>query len=99
MATITVVRPPARFGQVNIDDKKNLVTNFKEKPKTNLGWINGGFFVLNYNIFNYFKKKNEIFEHGPLEKLAKHKQLVAYKHEGNWQCVDTQRDKKILKLI
>jgi len=99
LATITVVRPPARFGEVNLNYKKNLVTNFKEKPKTNLGWINGGFFVLNYNVFDYFKKKNEIFEHGPLERLAKHKQLIAYKHVGNWQCMDTPRDKKILSNL
>ena len=99
ISTITIVRPPARFGQVNIN-KKSIVTNFKEKSKINLGWINGGFFVLNYKIFKFFKSKNEMFEHGPLERLVKKKQLAAFKFEGTWQCMDTPRDKKILtKLI
>lgn len=95
ISTITVVRPPARFGQVNIN-KKSIVTNFKEKSKINLGWINGGFFVLNYKIFKFFKSNNEMFEHGPLERLAKKKQLAAFKFEGTWQCMDTPRDKIIL---
>ena len=99
IATITVVRPPARFGQVNINYKKNLVTDFKEKPKTNLGWINGGFFVLNFNVFDYLRNNKKFFEHRPLEKLAKHRQLIAYKHEGSWQCMDTPRDKKILNTL
>ncbi len=99
ISTITVVRPPARFGQVNIN-KKSIVTNFKEKSKINLGWINGGFFVLNYKIFKFFNSKNEMFEHGPLERLAKKKQLVAFKYEGTWQCMDTPRDKiKLTNLI
>ena len=98
ISTITVVRPPARFGQVNIS-KNSIVSNFKEKPKTNLGWINGGFFVLNYKVFKFFKKKNEVFEHGPLERLAKKKELCAFKFEGVWQCMDTPRDKEIIKRL
>lgn len=97
-ATITVVRPPARFGEVKLS-KNNSVSEFKEKPSVSKGWINGGFFVLNYKIFNYLKK-NEIFEKSPLEKLVKKKELIAYKHKGFWQCMDTPRDKeKLSKLL
>ena len=94
IGTLTVVRPPARFGEVTID-KNRLVSKFQEKPRVNNGWINGGFFIFNKNIFSYIKK-NEIFEKKPLERLVKKKQLVAFRHEGLWQCMDTQRDKKIL---
>jgi glucose-1-phosphate cytidylyltransferase len=94
VGTITVVRPPARFGMVNIK-KNHLVSKFKEKGKTNEGWINGGYFVFNKNIFSYIRN-NEIFEKQPLERLVKNKQLAAFKHRGIWQCMDTQRDKKIL---
>jgi glucose-1-phosphate cytidylyltransferase len=94
VGTITVVRPPARFGEVTIK-KNQLVSKFQEKPKLNNGWINGGYFVFNKNIFSYIKN-NEIFERQPLERLVKKKQLAAFKHKGIWQCMDTQRDRKIL---
>ena len=80
IGTLTVVRPPARFGEVTID-KNRLVSKFQEKPRVNNGWINGGFFIFNKNIFSYIKK-NEIFEKKPLERLVKKKQLVAFRHEG-----------------
>lgn len=95
IGTITIVRPPARFGEVLVK-KNDIVSQFKEKPNVNNGWINGGFFVLNEKIFSFIRKKNEIFEKEPLERLVKKKQLLAFKHRGIWQCMDTQRDKKIL---
>jgi glucose-1-phosphate cytidylyltransferase len=94
VGTLTVVRPPARFGEVTINTNK-LVSKFQEKPKLNNGWINAGYFVFNKNVFSYIKN-NEIFERQPLERLARKKQLAAFIHKGIWQCVDTQRDKKIL---
>ena len=94
VGTITVVRPTARFGVVTIK-KNQLVSKFKEKATVNNGWINGGYFVFNKKIFSYIKN-NEIFEKQPLERLVRKKQLVAFIHKGIWQCMDTQKDKKIL---
>jgi glucose-1-phosphate cytidylyltransferase len=94
IATMTAVKPPVRFGELKI--KKNLVKKFEEKPQSSSGWINGGFFVLNYNIFKYIKNDLTMLEREPLEKLVKIKQLVAYKHHGFWQCMDTLRDKILL---
>lgn len=98
IATMTIVRPPARWGYVVL--KKDLIKNFEEKNQLNEGWINGGFFVLNKKVFKYFEKykdKNSIvFEKDILPYLAKKKELVAYKHKGFWQCMDTMRDKVLL---
>ena len=99
LVTVTAVRPPARFGHLKI--KKNLVSYFKEKSHTDEGWINGGFFVINSKFLDYIKNDESILEKEPLERACKKKNLVAYKHHGFWQCVDTKRDldrlKKILK--
>ena len=95
LATVTSVRPPARFG--NIEFKGTSVTNFKEKPQTEDGWINGGFFVLEPEILDYISDDSTIFEREPLEKLAKENQLVGYKHSGFWHCMDTIRDKQNLE--
>lgn len=98
IATMTVVRPPARFGEVRLKGKR--IKLFTEKPQTSYGWINGGFFVFNYRIFNYIKKYSDMLEKKPLEMLSQKKQLMAYKHENFWQCMDTLRDKNLLnKLI
>jgi len=97
-ATLTVVQPPGRFGSVNMDNK-NDVTEFKEKPSDEIGWINGGFFVLNRCIFEYIEDDNCIWERDPLEKLAKDNQLAAYKHNGFWQPVDTLREKIFLQKL
>ena len=74
-----------------------LALSFKEKKQLNVGWINGGFFVLNYKIFNFLKNDKTVLEKIPLEVIAKKKQLNAYKHKGFWQCVDTKRDKEYLE--
>jgi len=95
IATLTAVRPPARFGGIKIS--KNTVKYFKEKSKLDAGWINGGFFVMEPEIIKYLKSKNTVLEQYPLEKLSKLKKLGAYKHSGFWQCVDTIRDKEILE--
>ena len=91
IATITAVRPPARFGELIL--KNNCVESFTEKQQMKRGWINGGYFVLNKKIFSYIeRKKNFMFEKEPMNLLVKNKQIVAYKHHGYWQCVDTRRD-------
>ncbi len=95
IATMTVVRPQARFGSLIL--KSNKVIKFKEKDKLSEGWINGGFFVLNKKIFNYLNNKSDcIFEREPLENISKNGQLMAYKHEGFWHPMDTLRDKRDL---
>lgn len=100
-ATMSVVRPPARWGYVTL--KKNLISKFEEKNQVNEGWINGGFFVLEKKIFDYFKKfKNKdkiIFEQDILPLISKDKKLIAYKHTGFWQCMDTSREKDFLNKM
>ncbi len=95
IATLSSVRPIPRFGHLTI--KGNAVTEFKEKDKLAEGWINGGFFVLNSEVFDYLSEnENCIFERDPLENLSKEAQLMAYKHEGFWHPMDTLRDKNFL---
>ena len=96
-ATVTAVRPPARFGELKIN--QNIVAKFDEKNQINSGWINGGFFVFNREIFNFFPKKNSMLERNTMQKLTNKKQLIAYKHKGFWQCMDTMRDKQLLNKI
>ena len=95
IVTITAVHPPARFGELEIDNKSNVL-KFEEKPQIKTGWINGGFFVLNKKIFNYIDNDKTIFERDPIEKLVKANQISAFKHEGFWKCMDTLRDKNFL---
>jgi len=95
MATLTAVRPPARFGHMHMDGE--LITQFTEKPQTESGWINGGFFVLEPQILKFIENDETWFEREPLEGAAKERQLVAYKHSGFWQCMDTLRDKRYLE--
>ena len=92
IATLTAVRPPARFGSIITDDN-NFIKEFKEKPQIGEGWINGGYFVFNYEIFDYLTNDDTILEREPLETLAKNGELAAYKHDGFWQCMDTIRDR------
>ena len=95
---VSSVNPRSRFGVLSID-KKNNVLNFDEKSKNANTWINAGFFIFNKKIFQYIKGKNTIFERSPLIKLSKDRELVAYKHRGFWQCMDTLKDKVILENI
>ena len=94
LATVTAVQPPGRFGVLDIQKEK--ISNFIEKPTGDGSWINGGFFVLEPQVFDYLKDDKSIWEKEPLEKLAKDNQLSAYKHNGFWQPLDTLRDKNHL---
>ena len=95
IATLTAVRPPARFGAIKISGNK--VKYFREKSRLDEGWINGGFFIFEPEIFNYLKGDKTFLEKEPLTKLGFQKKLNAFKHEGFWQCMDTLRDKEILE--
>ena len=95
--TLTAVRPPARFGAIQISSK--FVKYFKEKSSIDEGWINGGFFVMSPKIFDYIKSDSTFLERKPFEKLSKNKQLLAYKHKGKWYCMDTKRDRDNLNKL
>jgi glucose-1-phosphate cytidylyltransferase len=97
IATITAVRPPSRFGGLNI--KKSLVQKFIEKPQTKKGWINGGFMVFEPKIFKYIKSFEDVLEIDIMEKLVNDNQLVAYKHSDFWQPIDTLREKNALEEL
>jgi glucose-1-phosphate cytidylyltransferase len=96
IATITAVRPPARFGGL-VFDQENMVVDFIEKPQTGEGWINGGFMVCEPAIFNYLKDDDTSLEADALELLSSERQLAAYQHDGFWQCMDNLRDKRLLE--
>ena len=98
LATITAVRPPARFGGLVLD-KGGLVRQFTEKPQIGEGWINGGFMAFEPEVFKYFHGDQTILEAHVLEKLAEEGQLSAFMHEGFWQCMDTMRDVKTLQAL
>lgn len=97
IATITAVRSPARFGE--LDFNGSMVSNFSEKPLNGDGWINGGFMVFEPEIFSYLDGDSSILERDCLEKLAQNQQLAAYRHEGFWQCMDTIKDKQYLENL
>jgi len=97
LVTLTAVRPPARFGVIKF--KGHCVSYFKEKSKLDEGWINGGFFVMEPEFLKFIKNDNTYLEREPLEKVTRKKQLVAFKHKGFWQCMDTKRDKDKLNEI
>jgi glucose-1-phosphate cytidylyltransferase len=94
LATLTAVRPPARFGQMILDGDR--VSQFEEKPQIGEGWINGGFFVLQPEIVKYIKDDQTLWEREPLEQLAVEGQLAAYRHNDFWYCMDTLRDVNLL---
>ena len=97
MVTVTAVRPIARFGELQIDS--GLVKSFKEKPQTDQGWINGGFFVMNPEFLEFIEDDTVVLEKDPLEKVCKMRELMAYKHYSYWQCMDTKRDKDQLEEL
>ena len=94
IATVTAVRPPARFGGIVVDGDR--VSAFTEKPQIGEGWINGGFMVFEPAIFNFLDGDSNSLEMDALERLAAERQLTAYRHEAFWQCMDTLRDKRLL---
>ena len=97
VATVTAVRPVARFGELQLND--STVINFSEKPQTQSGWINGGFFVFEPEIFNYLENDQTVLEKEPLTKLSSENKLAAFKHTKFWHCMDTKRDKDILDMM
>lgn len=97
-ATLTAVQPLGRFGALGVNSKSEVIS-FQEKPKGDRGWINGGFFVLEPEVFDYIEGDHTVWEREPLENLAKDGQLMAYKHHGFWMCMDTLRDKNELERL
>ena len=98
IATVTAVRPPVKFGEMEIG-RNNIVSSFKEKPNLNIGWINGGFFILKNKIFDFIKDYQTIFEREPLVKLSKNKQLIAFRHDNYRRCMDNLKEKNQLEKI
>jgi len=97
-ATLTAVQPLGRFGALEINSKDEVVS-FQEKPKGDKSFINGGFFILEPQVFDYIQGKESTWEREPLESLAGEGELAAYKHDGFWMCVDTRRDKAELEKL
>ncbi|MEW5693353.1 MAG: glucose-1-phosphate cytidylyltransferase [Candidatus Hydrogenedentota bacterium] len=97
IATVTAVRPVARFGEIIVDDKQ--VISFKEKAQIREGWINGGFFVFEPKFLEYLDGDECVLEGEPMERLVSDGQLMAFKHNGFWQCMDTYRDKQLLETL
>ncbi len=97
LITMTAVRPPARYGHMEFDGDR--IREFTEKPQTAEGWINGAFFVAEPQVFDYIDGDDAQFEKEPLERLAADGELMAYKHDGFWQCMDTLRDKYVLEKL
>jgi glucose-1-phosphate cytidylyltransferase len=97
LATVTAARPVVRFGELTI--KGDQVVNFQEKPQSGEGWINGGFFVFEPEIFDFIEGDSTLLEREPLERIAQSNQLMAYHHPGYWQCMDTIRDKLALEKL
>jgi len=97
LATVTAVRPPARYGTMRFEGDQ--VVEFQEKPQTGEGWINGGFYIFEPGVLDYIPEDHTILERAPLEQLARVGQLMAYRHEGFWQCMDTVRDKVRLETL
>ncbi len=97
LVTVSAVHPGARFGELEIKNSK--VKTFKEKPQTEKGWINGGFFVMEPKFLDYIEGDTSILEREPLEKVANNGELMAYNHDAFWQCMDTKRDKDRLEEL
>ena len=95
MVTVSAVHPAARFGELNLEGDK--VTTFKEKPQTTRGWVNGGYFVIEPDFFDYIDGDSTILEKDPLEKVSELGELMAYRHHGFWQPMDTKRDRDSLE--
>jgi glucose-1-phosphate cytidylyltransferase len=97
MVTVSAVHPGARFGELDINDGN--VKSFKEKPQLGQGWINGGYFVIEPEFFDLIEGDSTILEKAPLEKVAEMGELMAYQHDGYWQCMDTKRDRDHLEEL
>jgi glucose-1-phosphate cytidylyltransferase len=98
MVTMTAVRPTARFGELDLTGD-GKVKSFKEKPQLHEGWINGGFFVVEPRFFDFIEGDSTLLEREPLEKATEMGELMAYRHDGFWQCMDTKRDQELLENL
>jgi glucose-1-phosphate cytidylyltransferase len=98
LVTMTAVRPAARFGGLEIS-KEGQVEAFREKERADEGWINGGYMVMEPGVFEYLDDDATILERSPMERLARDHQLMAYRHPGFWQCMDTIRDREHLEEL
>lgn len=98
IVTLTAVQPSGRFGAIDIETD-GIVSSFKEKPKGDVGWVNGGFFVCQPEVFDYIEGDQSVWEHEPLERIAGEGRLAAYKHHGFWSPMDTVRDKAYLENL
>ena len=99
LATVIAVQPPGRFGAFTLSESETKIESFREKPKGDNAWVNGGFFVLEPGVFDYIEDDTTIWEQEPLTKLSRDLQLSAYKHDGFWQSMDTLRDKSVLEEL
>ncbi len=97
LATVTTVRSPARFGRIRFDGHR--IVEFYEKPEASEGWINGGYFVLNTKVIDYVDGDDTVWEAEPVVRLARDGELVGYRHEGFWSCMDTLKEKKFLEEL
>jgi len=97
LVTMTAVRPSARFGELEL--KGSEVTSFQEKPQLHKGWINGGFFVIEPGFFDFIIDNQTMLERQPLERVCQNRQLMAFRHDGFWQCMDTKRDHQLLEKL
>jgi len=97
LATVTAVHPGARFGELQLDNLR--ISSFQEKPQLGQGWINGGYFVIEPGFFDLIAGDSTILEREPLEQAARMGELMAFKHEGFWQCMDTKRDRDSLEKM
>ena len=97
MVTVSAVHPGARFGELDLDG--DLVTSFSEKPQTKKGWVNGGYFVIEPSFFDLIQGDSTVLEKEPLEKVAEMGELMSFRHNGFWQCMDTKRDRILLEEL
>ena len=97
ISTVTAVHPPVRFGELELS--KNLVKRFAEKKQSKSAWISGGYFIFNKRVFNFLKGDKTVLEESPMQNLSKSKNLIAFKHTGFWQCMDTLREKIFLNQL
>jgi len=99
LATMTAVQPPGRYGAFTLSEDQNKITSFREKPKGDGAWINGGFFILEPEVFDYIESDATTWEQEPLKNLAKEGKLAAFRYSGFWQSMDTLRDKNVLENL
>lgn len=99
LCTLTAAQPPGRFGAFSLQHGVNKIATFKEKPEGDGAWVNSGFFVLEPAVFDYIEGDATVWEHGPLEQLAREGRLAAYRHAGFWQPMDTLRDRNVLEAL